>query len=80
MVNDSLYKKIKYGTDDPDVICMVKNGLPPYIAMILAKKYRDYTTIDTTESTISINSDIEDAMERQHENMIVQYAISTFID
>lgn len=80
MVNDSLYKKIKYGTDDPDVICMVKNGLPPYIAMILAKKYRDYTTIDTTESTISINSDIEDAMKRQQENMIVQYTIRTFID
>lgn len=80
MVNDSLYKKIKYGTDDPDVICMVKNGLPPYIAMILAKKYRNYTTIDTKESTISINSDIEDAMTRQHENMIVQYTIRTFID
>ena len=80
MVNDSLYKKIKYGTDDPDVICMVKNGLPPYIAMILAKKYRNYTTIDTKESTISINSDIEEAMTRQHENMIVQYTIRTFID
>lgn len=80
MVNDSLYKKIKYGTDDPDVICMVKNGLPPYIAMILAKKYSDYTTIDSESSTLSIDGDIEDAMRRQQENVIVQYAISTFID
>lgn len=80
MVNDNLYKKIKYGTDNPDVICMVKNGLPPYIAMILAKKYSDYTTIDSESSTLSIDGDIEDAMRRQQENVIVQYAISTFID
>ena len=59
---------------------MVKNGLPPYIAMILAKKYSDYTTIDIESSTLSIDGDIEDAMRRQQENVIVQYAIRTFID
>lgn len=59
---------------------MVKNGLPLYLAMIIAKKYSDYTTIDSESSTLSIDGNIEDAMKRQHENMIVQYAIRTFID
>ena len=79
MVDEILYKKIKYGTDDPNVICMVKNGLPPYIAITLAKKYRDYMMIDTESSTLSVDSSIEEAMKSQHENMIVQYAIRAFV-
>ena len=27
IIDESFYKKVKYGTDDPEAICMIKNGL-----------------------------------------------------
>lgn len=80
LINVSLYKKIKYGTDNEQIICLIKNGVPPSIAITLFTKYADYLEIDTENSTASIKTGIRKAMQQNQESRIIQNTVNLFLD
>lgn len=75
MLNEQFYKKIKYGTDDDDVICMLKNGLSLSLAKLLKDNYSQYVDIDASHSTVIFSGNLLDAMAANKENNILVYEV-----
>ncbi|MBR4835351.1 MAG: DEAD/DEAH box helicase [Thermoguttaceae bacterium] len=72
LLDASFYSRIKYGTDDKETICLIKNGLSSSAASLLLKKYRACLTIDVAESRVVCDVEtLVKAMEEKRENQIV---------
>ncbi|MBQ2850091.1 MAG: hypothetical protein IJE77_06380, partial [Thermoguttaceae bacterium] len=72
LLDASFYNRVKYGTDDEETICLIKNGLSSSAARLLLQKYRAFLTLDVAESRVVC--DVESlvaAMTAQKENQIV---------
>ncbi|WP_334089348.1 hypothetical protein, partial [Helicobacter typhlonius] len=55
LLTPTLYKKIKYGTEDDRIICLLQEGLSLDLSLILTKpEYSDIVCINTDTSEISI--------------------------
>lgn len=68
----SLYEKIKYGTGDPNMICLLKNGYSIDLARcVLQEKYKAYITIDLVNEDVLLKEQIIDEMERNEENNLL---------
>lgn len=79
LMDDSFYARIKYGTDDEEAICLIKNGLSLSSAVLLLKKYRKHLQIDTFESTVVYGDSLISEMETGQENQILIYEIKSCI-
>ena len=77
LIDEKLYRLIKYGTDDETTICLLKNGLSLSSANLLLKKYKKYLEIDISESTVSFDNDLISAMEKEGENQILIYEVNS---
>ena len=77
LVDERLYRLIKYGTDDETTICLLKNGLSLSSANLLLKKYKHYLKINISESTVSFDNDLISAMEKEGENQILIYEVNS---
>lgn len=75
IIDESFYKKVKYGTDDPEAICMIKNGLSTNLAILLVRKYRQYINIDIHESSVHYDKILLDAMDKENENPILLFEV-----
>lgn len=75
MLDEQFYKKIKYGTDDDDIICMLKNGLSLSLAKLLKDNYSQYIDIDISCSTVAFSGDLIAAMAANKENNILMYEV-----
>ena len=75
IIEDRFYAQIKYGTDDEDTICLIKNGLSLSSAVLLIKKYRSYLQIDVSASTVSFENTLISEMEAEKENQILIYEV-----
>ena len=65
LIDESFYTKVKYGTDNPEAICLLKNGLSLSLALLLIDSYRRYLKINVKDSEVYFQSDLIEAMERQ---------------
>lgn len=70
LVDCDFYDKIKYGTNDMRIICLVKNGLPLNAANLLVKKYYKYLQIDITSNTVKFDESLIAEMNKRKENQI----------
>lgn len=77
MIEESFYKKIKYGTDDEYAICLLKNGLSLSSTLLLLKKYRRYLQFDINESTVIFDDTLIGTMKLEQENQILIYEIQS---
>lgn len=71
LIEDKFYAQIKYGTDDEDTICLIKNGLSLSSAVLLIKKYRSHLQIDISASTVAFEITLISEMEKEKENQIL---------
>ncbi len=71
LIEDDIYKKIKYGTADENLIIMIKNGYSISLAKLLLTKYPEYISINLPDNTITTNPAILDAMVSNSENDIL---------
>ncbi len=78
-LESSFYAKIKYGTDDEEAICLIKNGLSLSSAVLLLKKYRDFFTINVSESTVAYKEVLISKMKSEQENDILIYEVQNCI-
>ena len=71
MLEESFYTKVKYGTDNLEAICLIKNGLSLSLALLLIDKYRTYIDINVSESSVHFHNDLIVTMESAGENHIL---------
>jgi hypothetical protein len=80
LVENSFYNRIKYGTDNRIIICLLKNGFTMELAKILIKDiYQTYLTIDLDNDIVIINSDIVQAMSDNNENKVLIFEVGHHI-
>lgn len=77
LIEDKFYAQIKYGTDDENTICLIKNGLSLSSAVLLIKKYRVYLQIDVPASTVTFENNLISEMEKEKENQILIYEVQS---
>ena len=75
MIEESFYTKVKYGTDNPEAICLLKNGLSLSLALLLINSYSRYLHIDVKDSKVHFQPDLIEAMEKEDENRILIYEV-----
>jgi len=67
----NFYNNIKYGTDNEDIIALIKNGLSPMLSQLIYEKYDDYFVIDSSESALLFDREIINEMKKNNENEIL---------
>lgn len=75
LIDLNYYTQIKYGTDNENVICLVKNGLSLSSAILLVNKYYQHLQIDIASSTVKYDADLLEELEKENENRILIYEI-----
>lgn len=78
-IEEEFYLKIKYGTTDEQIICMIKNGITKSTAKLLHDKYESFITVDLNANNIKINGGLIDVMRQNKENEIVIHEMASFL-
>lgn len=79
ILDETFYNKIKYGTDNRDVICLLKNGFSLSVAQLLYKKYSKYFKIDSETETVLFDGELVNKMVDGKENEIVIFETQSCI-
>lgn len=80
LVEQGLYYRIKYGTDDPYLICLLRNGFSPELARLAKDGYPTLVRVDLDASTVSVLPDLPDTMQAAGENDILVYEARTLVN
>lgn len=77
MLKQSFYEHIKYGSDDPYVICLLKNGVSVELTRILVnKKYRDFISFDLTNDHVEISGRVYAELENDDVNKVLLFELN----
>lgn len=76
LLEGKFYSALKYGTENEEVICLIKNGMSLASAQLLLNRYKSYVDINTSESTVRFNHQVLDAMHENGENEIQIFEVS----
>lgn len=79
LLEESLYLRIKYGTDDKKIITCTKNGISLSLAKQIVENYMDYVEIDVLNDTVSFREGIVEAMRQACENEIMVCELLFFL-
>lgn len=71
LIDEGLYLKIKYGTDDKRKIILVKNGISLSLSNLLIDNYIKYVKIDLVKNTVILQRDLIQKMFNNQENEIM---------
>jgi len=75
LLEEKFYSLVKYGTDNKEIICLIKNGLSLTSSSLLVRNYRKYFEIDVENSTVSYNAKLLQVMKEAGENNILMHEI-----
>lgn len=79
LIENSLYLRLKYGTDVDNEIILIKNGISLSLATLIIDKYSKHITIDAFNDTVHFNGDIIGEMKQNKENEILIYEVQNNI-
>lgn len=71
LINESLYLKIKYGTDDKIRIALLNCGISITLSNLLQEKYSNLFNIDLEQGTLIFTKELILEMEKNKENDIL---------
>ena len=71
LVEESIYLKIKYGTDDRTKITLLNCGISGMLTNLLQRKYSDLFIVDKENSTVSFSKDLVSQMTKNNENGVL---------
>ncbi|MDO4305003.1 MAG: hypothetical protein Q4D94_13935, partial [Bacillota bacterium] len=80
LLDDVLYLKIKYGTDDKLKVLLVKNGLSLGLANLVVDEYSQYLKVDYENSIVKYAPEIIEEMRSQGENEVLVYEMQYFTE
>ena len=70
LIEESLYLKIKYGTDDKTKIALLNCGISSILSKLLQEKYSDMFEADIGNSTVTFSKNLISEMLKNSENGI----------
>jgi hypothetical protein len=76
LIEENIYKQIKYGTDNDSLILMIKNGFSSSLAKLLLSEYSEFLELNFTENFVTAEKGIIDAMRANSENDIYIFETS----
>lgn len=71
MLESSLYDRVKYGSSNKKIICLLKNGFSMELAKCLVETYHSYVEFDLPNDGFSIKNALIDKMVENQENNIL---------
>lgn len=71
LIEESLYLKIKYGTDDKAKIALLNCGISSILSKLLQEKYADMFEADIDDSTVIFSENLVSEMLKNNENGIL---------
>ena len=71
LIEESLYLKIKYGTDDKTKIALLNCGISSVLSKLLQEKYIDMFEADINNSTVIFSENLISEMMKNNENGIL---------
>ena len=71
LIEEAVYLRIKYGTDDKKKIALLNCGVSNFLASILTEKYSNYFKADLTNNSVSFKEGLIKEMENNNENGIL---------
>ncbi|WP_084130648.1 DEAD/DEAH box helicase [Demequina sp. NBRC 110055] len=79
-VSESMYFRIKYGTSDSYLICLLRNGFSPELARLTQGEYEDLVIVDVAENRVTVLPELPEAMTRDNRNDILSYEAKTLVN
>lgn len=81
LLEPTFYQRVKYGTNNPTMICLLKNGFSIELArLVAAPPYKNFLKIDVTTDTVLLARDIEQAMTDNRENRLLIFEVHFHIN
>lgn len=81
LIDPAFYDKIKYGTSNKRIICLLKNGVSLELAKIIeSSTYSQYVHINAENDTMVINKSIIKALEENSINKMLIFEIKYHIE
>jgi hypothetical protein len=80
LIDQDLYWRIKYGTSDESLICLLKNGFSPELGRLVQDSYAEHVTIDIATSSVGVLPSLPEAMDSSGENDILVYEAQTLVN
>lgn len=71
LLDPQFYSQVKYGTNNEDAICLLKNGFSLKLSLLLIEKYSEFIEIDPNDSIIHLNPSVVERMQKNEENQIL---------
>jgi len=76
LLDEDFYQRIKYGTNNPTIITLLKNGFSIELArLISSRRYAQYVAINTETDEVKVSAEIEAAMDAAEENKLLIFEI-----
>ena len=79
LMSESLYFRIKYGTDDEYLIALLRNGFSPELARLVKEDYADLVVVNIPLNQVAVLPGLPDAMRRDERNDILAYEAQTLV-
>ena len=71
LIEESLYLKIKYGTDDIAKIALLNCGISSSLSKLLQEKYSNMFTADINNSSVIFSQNLISEMVKNNENGVL---------
>jgi hypothetical protein len=80
LIEPELYQRIKYGTADPYLICLLRNGFSPELARLVKDAYEDDVVVDIVRDIVQVLPTLPERMEYDDENDVLVYEAKTLVN
>lgn len=78
-IERDFYHQIKYGTADPFLICLLRNGFSPDLARLVQESYSQFVAANIAASTVVVAPELPATMSDHDENDILVYEAETLV-
>ena len=75
LLSESFYNRLKYGTDEPGMIALLKLGFSMELARLVRNEYWDSLDYVAGTESVTLSKTMTEAMQRNHENEILIYEL-----
>ncbi|WP_104091765.1 helicase-related protein [Arthrobacter sp. GMC3] len=80
LISDRLQLKIKYGTTNPSVICLLRNGVSPDLAHLVMDEYVSHISLNLQKGEVKVRESLVAAMRADEKNDVLIYEASTLVN
>ncbi|WP_237719631.1 helicase-related protein [Salinibacterium sp. PAMC 21357] len=80
LVDRDLYHRIKFGTADSFLICLLRNGFSPELARLVLESYADVIRVDIAASEVTVPRVLSETMSSNGENDVLIYEAETLVN